>query len=504
MKLSFGQGNDFLVILTMGLLHVCLGQQGVNVPQASSCHRVVSGSAQGGTLKSHDGYPNTPYSPGFQCRYVINVPPGRHAEVTIGGSTLGLRPWDFAILIDGTVASKLNFMCNVERYKQLGVVGEDYVAVVQKTIGTAGTTHSIKSTSPTIVVDFCVHTFAKELSNRKGFEVRFTSTPGSVTNSGQNAEAAVAKPAASGDQDENLPQPQPQQPDKPRPPPVSKPEPISRKTCGRPQNPPSNNPNRIVNGVVARENSWPWICTLVQKPTQQFCGCTLIAERWIVTAGHCVDGNSEEMMKDSVQVYLGVENLRQATAKHKYNIVRVIHHENYNDPVGSTSNDIALIKLDRAVVFSNDAMPACLPNKTVHAKPFVQAGSSGRRVCYVAGWGRLYDGQSAIDGGKIGAGSDQLQQVAIEVMPMPVCKAYMTGYTIMDNAFCGGYDNGKFDSCQGDSGGPLVCDDGRGRWSLFGIVSWGLGCAQPKAPGIYTNVAMMREWIDSNMAQGGL
>ena len=110
-----------------------------------------------------------------------------------------------------------------------------------------------------------------------------------------------------------------------------------------------------------------------------------IAERWVVTAGHCVDGSSEEQTKESVQVYLGVENLRQATDQHKYNVVRVIHHERYNDPVGSTSNDIALIKLDRAVPISNDAMPACLPNKTVHAKPFVQSGISGRRVCYVAG-----------------------------------------------------------------------------------------------------------------------
>jgi hypothetical protein len=38
------------------------------------------------------------------------------------------------------------------------------------------------------------------------------------------------------------------------------------------------------------------------------------------------------------------------------------------------------------------------------------------------------------EGGKIGAGSDRLQQVAIEVMSASTCKAYMAGYNIMDTA----------------------------------------------------------------------
>jgi hypothetical protein len=40
--------------------------------------------------------------------------------VTIGGAGAGLRPWDFAILLDGRVANKLNFICDVNRYKTLG------------------------------------------------------------------------------------------------------------------------------------------------------------------------------------------------------------------------------------------------------------------------------------------------------------------------------------------------------------------------------------------------
>lgn len=56
----------------------------------------------------------------------------------------------------------------------------------------------------------------------------------------------------------------------------------------------------------------------------------------------------------------------------------------------------------------------------------------------------------------------------------------------------------------GDSGGPMMLpeyENGRFPYYQIGINSYGLGCARPNIPGVYTNVRQFIDWIKSKLEQ---
>ena len=44
----------------------------------------------------------------------------------------------------------------------------------------------------------------------------------------------------------------------------------------------------IYNGDNAQPNAWPFMVLLLREGSFR-CGASLVAERWVVTAAHCVD-----------------------------------------------------------------------------------------------------------------------------------------------------------------------------------------------------------------------
>nr|XP_022315066.1 CUB and peptidase domain-containing protein 2-like isoform X2 [Crassostrea virginica] len=242
-------------------------------------------------------------------------------------------------------------------------------------------------------------------------------------------------------------------------------DPIPSNSCGVPAIPPSLDNSRIVGGKEATPGSWPWQASLVYGSYRDhMCGGTLIAPQWVVTAGHA-SKNHHLLKADAHQIVVGVS--------------KVLVHENYDQD--TTENDITLLKLTTPVTLNNYVNIACLPTKTV---------TSGQH-CYITGFGDTMGTCCR----------DVLKQAEIPIVGVTKCNS--TRYTdgqIFNTNICAGFDKGGVDSCQGDSGGPLVCQID-GKWQLQGVTSWGVGCADPMSPGVYTKVFDYVNWIQQTIVQ---
>jgi len=239
----------------------------------------------------------------------------------------------------------------------------------------------------------------------------------------------------------------------------------------------------IVNGQPATKCEWPWQAQLRQGQSGEgrpFCGATLLDERWVLTAAHCI----HETSTFDFTVKLGDYDTSKADPATVNRRVKMIHkHSQYND--GTYENDIALLELAEPVRLTSCIAPACLPEAD---EAPLQAGAT----CWITGWGTFVEG---------GYAARTLQEGQVQVVSRDSCKSAYNDINanVSEDMICaqGTFSGTPVDACQGDSGGPLVCDAGAGRYVVHGATSWGQGCARSKYPGIYAEVAHQREWIRS-------
>jgi len=233
----------------------------------------------------------------------------------------------------------------------------------------------------------------------------------------------------------------------------------------------------IVGGQNAGENQYPYQIGLLRNEGQ-ICGGTIVAPNWVVTASHCVEGN--ENSPGVFKIQAGAYNVQAAGENRQVlNVVEVIMHEDYNSPT-QINNDIALLRLDGNLEYNNRVQPVCLPE--------VGSENPVGAHCIISGWGNT---ESSSNPGNI------MQAAMVPILPMDQCRTFYSSSGITDNMFCAGYAAGGVDTCQGDSGGPLACQTG-GQFILYGVTSWGHGCADAGKPGVYATVANLREWISTN------
>ncbi|XP_075413353.1 plasma kallikrein [Tenrec ecaudatus] len=237
----------------------------------------------------------------------------------------------------------------------------------------------------------------------------------------------------------------------------------------------SNAKSRIVGGIDSSLGEWPWQVSLqaTLKTQSHLCGGSIIGHHWVLTAAHCFDGLS---LPDVWRVYGGIFNLSEITKGTPFSQVKeIIIHEHYK--ISEGDHDIALVKLETPLNYTEFQKPVCLPSKddiyTVYTN------------CWITGWGFTKE-QGEIQ--------SILQKAKIPLISNEECQTRYRDYEITKHMICAGYKEGGIDACKGDSGGPLVCKH-TGIWHLVGITSWGGGCARKEQPGVYTKVAEYLDWI---------
>uniref|UniRef100_A0A8C5K8N7 Complement factor D n=1 Tax=Jaculus jaculus TaxID=51337 RepID=A0A8C5K8N7_JACJA len=229
---------------------------------------------------------------------------------------------------------------------------------------------------------------------------------------------------------------------------------------------------RILGGREAQAHARPYMAS-VQVDGRHVCGGVLVAEQWVLSAAHCLDGDSP------VQVLLGAHSLsRPEPSKRRYDVRRAVPHPDSRPD--TTEHDLLLLQLSEKAALG----PAVRPVPWQREDRDVAPGT----LCDVAGWGVVTHA---------GRRPDLLQHVLLPVMDRDTCnrRTYHDG-AITARMMCA--ESNRKDSCKGDSGGPLVCGG-----VVEGVVTSGSRvCGNRKKPGIYTRVASYVSWMDRVMAEG--
>jgi secreted trypsin-like serine protease len=249
---------------------------------------------------------------------------------------------------------------------------------------------------------------------------------------------------------------------------------------------------RIVGGQPASPGEYPYMAYLeitARGPFGQqevfLCGGSLVAARYVVTAGHCVEGEVTR-----VDVGLGAIDVAGGfaalPAANRFPAATVIRNPAYTDggTSGTPSNDAAVLRLPRpATGFAQLRLP---------------------RPADAALWAPG-TGATAIGFGTTerGGASDVLLEVGLPIASDADCQAVYGPDLEPTTELCAGFrtPSGK-DTCTGDSGGPLLVPDGFGGHVLAGATSFGpQQCG--RTYGVYAEVGdgALNAWVRSVVPQ---
>ncbi|KAH8358683.1 hypothetical protein KR093_001698, partial [Drosophila rubida] len=226
---------------------------------------------------------------------------------------------------------------------------------------------------------------------------------------------------------------------------------------------------RIVNGREAREGEFPYQVSL-RRLTVHICGASVLDGSWAITAAHCIDGHENQPQEFSLR--LG--SVKRSSGGSIMSVRTIYKHPSYD--ASDMNFDVALLRtLPGALTLDTNVAPIRMPEAGEAIEENVSAT--------VSGWGHMSSSEAML--------SSVLKYTTVQTVNQAKCQRDLSFHGGVSEAmFCAAARN--TDACQGDSGGPLTA-----QGKLIGIVSWGVGCADPYYPGVYTRLShpSIRRWV---------